>query len=318
VSSRGCAPNSEEPVVNVSLICELFGLGTPIGQPRYVARGEIGRVSRLTTKAGTWAVKEIDHFVPTVDEADANADLQELMLDAGVSLPRPRRTVDGHALFGNVRVYEWLDITPIAVGDREAEAMVAASLARMHRSAPCTDGSPDPWYCESVTRDGWDEVLNEGAGSWWVPVIAGLLAELAELPRPVHSPTRVCHLDVCPENVFVANGRLTVTDWENAGPAATIQDLGSKLWDFCQGDVDRTCAFVNYYRRQGGPIERLDESVFDTARVVQANLLAFHCRRALDTTGPPETYERAEGAVRAMLARPLTARFVEEMVATPS
>ena len=30
------------------------------------------------------------------------------MLDAGLSLPGPRRTLDGHGLSGNVQVYEWL------------------------------------------------------------------------------------------------------------------------------------------------------------------------------------------------------------------
>ena len=50
--------------------------------------------------------------MPAVDEADANVELQESMLDAGVNLPRPRRTVDGHGLYGNVRVYEWPDMPP--------------------------------------------------------------------------------------------------------------------------------------------------------------------------------------------------------------
>ena len=128
-----------------------------------------------------WAVKEIELFVPTVDEADANVELQESMLDAGVNLPRPRRTVDGHGLFGNVRVYEWLDMTPVPVGDLEVEELVAASLARMHMHAPPTDRTPDPWYSEAKTRDEWDELVEEGAGTWWATVVAGLVAELADV-----------------------------------------------------------------------------------------------------------------------------------------
>ena len=34
--------------------------------------------------------------------------------------------MDGHGLFGNVRVYEWLDMTPIPVGDLDVEELVAA------------------------------------------------------------------------------------------------------------------------------------------------------------------------------------------------
>jgi hypothetical protein len=89
--------------VDAAEISDGFALGVPTGPLTYVARGELGRVCRLTTTSGVWAVKEIELFVPTVDEADANVELQESMLNAGVNLPRPRRTADGHALMGNVQ-----------------------------------------------------------------------------------------------------------------------------------------------------------------------------------------------------------------------
>jgi len=251
--------------------------------------------------------------VPTVDEADANVELQELMIDAGLRLPCPRRTVDGHGVFGNVRVYEWLDMSPLARNDVDTDELVAESLARMHVHAPITDGSPDPWYYESLNRQQWQVLLDAGAGSWWATAISRLLGELAELPRPEHIPARVCHLDVCPENVFLCDGRLTVIDWENAGPAATVQDLGSALWDFCQGDVRRTRALAANYRRLGGPLERLDPSVVDTARVVQANLIGFHCRRLLDRSGTPGSRQRAEAALRGLLGRPLTRQLVDDI-----
>jgi Ser/Thr protein kinase RdoA (MazF antagonist) len=232
--------------VDVAAICEVFGLGAPTGPPSFVARGELGRVSRLVTAAGVWAVKEIELFVPTMDEADANVELQESMLDGGVNLPRPRRTVDGHGLYRNMRVYEWLDMTPVCGGNVAAEALVAAALARMHVHAPSTELPPDTWYCEAMTRQQWDELVEEGAGTWWAPVVAGFVPELTDVSQPDHAPARICHLDVCPENVFLCDGRLTVIDWENAGPAATIQDLGSTLWDFGHGDIVRTRAFVDH------------------------------------------------------------------------
>jgi Ser/Thr protein kinase RdoA (MazF antagonist) len=304
--------------VDIAAICDAFDLGAPAGRLSYVARGELGRVSRLVTTGGCWAVKEIELFVPAIDDADANVELQESMLAAGVHLPRPRRTVDGHGLFENVRVYEWLDMTPVTVGDPQVEELVAESLARMHVHAPPTDVAPDPWYCEAPARKDWDGLVEEAAGIWWAPVVAGLVPELADMPRPVHSPGRVCHLDVGPENVYLTDGRLAVIDWENAGPAATVQDLGSTLWDFGQGDIERTRAFVDHYRRHGGPIERRDASVFDTARVVHANLVDFHGRRALDPAGTPEAHERADRALRGLLARPLTRRLVDDLVAASS
>ncbi len=301
--------------MDVAELCVAFDLGVATSPLTPVARGEVGRVSRLATTTGAWAVKEVELFLPTLDEVDANVELQESMLAAGISLPRPRRTLDGHGLFGNVRVYEWLDMTPIVAGAPDEEALVAASLARMHAHAPPTDQAPDAWYLQSPTRDEWLERVHEGRGCWWAAVVAGLVAELADVARPEHSPTQICHLDVCPENVFLCDGRLTVIDWENAGPAATVQDLGSTLWDFCQGDTGRTRRFVTGYQRHGGPIERLDAPVFATARVVQANLIDFHSRRALDPEGTPETRQRAEQGLRACLTRPLTRRLIDEMVA---
>ena len=52
--------------MHVTEICEVFGLGTPKGPPSYVARGELGRVSRLATTTGSWAIKEIQLFLPTI------------------------------------------------------------------------------------------------------------------------------------------------------------------------------------------------------------------------------------------------------------
>ena len=124
--------------------------------------GELGRVSRLATTAGSWAVKEIELFVPTVEEADDNVALQESMLDAGVNLPRPRRTIDGHGLLGNVRVYEWLDLTPVLVGDLDMEMLVAASLACMHITRPRRTGLLIPGTARRRAGTNWLELVGMG------------------------------------------------------------------------------------------------------------------------------------------------------------
>ena len=147
-------------------------------------------------------------------------------------------------------------------------------------------------------------------------MITGFAGEIADLPRPEHLPARICHLDVCPENVFRCDGRLIVIDWENAGPAATVQDLGSSLWDFCRGDIARTRAFVNDYQRSGGPIEHFDAAVFDTARVVQANLIDFHARRTIEPAIAPDARQRAEHRLEAILEHVLTRQLIDEIVRT--
>jgi len=58
--------------------------------------------------------------------------------------------------------------------------------------------------------------------------------------------------------------------------------------------------------------------VFDMARVVQANLICFHCRRTLDSAATPQTRERAEQALRSLVGRTITRRLVDDMVAAES
>ena len=123
-------------------------------------------------------------------------------------------------------------MTPIPVGDLDAEELVAATLAR---SRARRRAERRTLVLRGAVAGGGDALVDEGAGTWWATVVAGLVAELAGLARPLYSPAQICHLDAYPENVFFSAGRLNVLDWENAGPAATVQDLGSTLWDFCRG-----------------------------------------------------------------------------------
>jgi len=69
----------------------------------------------------------------------------------------------------------------------------------MHVHAPLTDRTPDPWYCEPMTRDGWEALVVDRVGTWWADDICRLLDELTDMARPDHSPAQICHLDVCPE-----------------------------------------------------------------------------------------------------------------------
>ena len=163
-------------------ICEVFGLGVPTEPLSYVARGELGRVSRLATTAGVWAVKEIELFVPTVDEADANVELQESMLDAGVNLPRPRRTLDGHGLFGNVRVLRMAghDSRPRRRPRRGGAGRRGHSLA-----CTCTRRRRIGLLIPGTARrrpgtSGMSSSRRERAPGGR-PVVAGLVAELTDL-----------------------------------------------------------------------------------------------------------------------------------------
>jgi hypothetical protein len=57
---------------------------------------------------------------------------------------------------------------------------------------------------------------------------------------------------------------------------------------------------------------------FSTAIAVQGNLLRFYGRRALDPGESAENRRRSERRLDAMLTRPLTVRFLDELLAVLS
>ena len=63
-----------------------YGLGTVTADPVVAARGEQGRMWRVDTERGPWAVKEL-LMRQVEDDAARDVAFQERMHDAGVPLP---------------------------------------------------------------------------------------------------------------------------------------------------------------------------------------------------------------------------------------
>jgi Ser/Thr protein kinase RdoA (MazF antagonist) len=78
----------------LATLAEHYALGTEASLSGPVARGEQGQVWRITTKLGTWALKEL-WVSKTEREARADADFQAAVRAAGVPMPRVVRTADG-------------------------------------------------------------------------------------------------------------------------------------------------------------------------------------------------------------------------------
>jgi Ser/Thr protein kinase RdoA (MazF antagonist) len=288
-----------------AMITARYGLGEPTGPPVYAARGELGRIWRLDTARGTWAVKEA--LVP-VAEADAAADVafQLAAAEAGVPLPRPVRTTDGCVTVRGpgavLRVYEWVDLDPAA--DDPAAADLGALLARVHRVAHPAQGPVVAWFRVPLGRDAWHELATSAAaaGAPWAGQLAAHLPDLVALDALVRPPdparVRTCHRDFHGENVrHTARGPLVVLDWENSGPAQPEMELAAMLWDLGEGAADGAAAY-------GGVA--LEAGDFSMAIAVQGHLLELYGRRALDPAASAENRERATARLHAMLARPLT------------
>jgi hypothetical protein len=63
-------------VPDAAVVCEVFDLGRPQGPLVFAARGELGRVHRLATDRGVWAVKELLGDVDPPEHLADNAAFQ--------------------------------------------------------------------------------------------------------------------------------------------------------------------------------------------------------------------------------------------------
>jgi Ser/Thr protein kinase RdoA (MazF antagonist) len=301
VPAPDCPPaHSPDP----DAISDAYGLGRPIGRPVYSARGELGRIWRLETASGVWAVKEL---LRAVDEAAAKADVafQEAAIAARVPMPRPIVARDGRIVVEvgpadrpmTVRLYTWIDLARPAARAPATEA--AAILGRLHALAYPDERPIDPWFTTAVEANRWAELLARAdeAGVPWATTFANLVPRIAAGDPIVaagrHSPPIRCHLDFNMENVLVDTaGRTVVVDWEDSGPAAAEQELGCVLGEFVP-DPAGTRAFLRAYASAGGLATLHDASSFAMTYAFVGNLVASYAKQALDPTTTDENRARA-------------------------
>jgi Ser/Thr protein kinase RdoA (MazF antagonist) len=279
-------------------IAEAFAIGTPIRGAVPDARGEMGRIWRLDTDRGPFAIKELIH---PMDEAVAQADVafQESALEVGLPMPRPIRRPDGAVLtvveapggpIATFRAYGW---AALADPHRSPTPAVAAGLlARLQRLDRPADGAMDPWFSEPLGPDGWASLIDavRRAAPPWLPAFDRLapLAQEAEAivsaacldQRPV-AELRRCHLDFNPENVLLdGTGEPVVLDWENSGSAPYDQELASAVLDFAPRPLAAR-DFLRAYQLAGGPARFTGSSSFALAVAVQSHLTDTYARRGI-------------------------------------
>jgi Ser/Thr protein kinase RdoA (MazF antagonist) len=315
---------------DAAAIARAYGLGRPIGVATVAARGELGRIWRLPTGGGTWAVKELLRFDPERAEASAAADLafQEAALAAGVPLPRPIRSLAGGVLtdVGErgrvrlVRVYEWVDLAGRAA--TPALVDVARILGTLHAAAATDDRPMDPWYTTPPPDEVWPERVASAAaaGAAWSPSLGELVPVVLEAVAATGPVARdraiTCHLDFNPENVLVTTaGGTIVVDWENSGPAPADQELASVVAEFVRDPAD-TPAFLAAYAAAGGSGSLVDRSSFALTAVGQANLVATYAHRAIDPSASAEDRARAAHWVAEIAANAFTVERFDAWLAS--
>ena len=309
------------------IIAACYDLGAPLGEPRYADRGELGRIWRLDTDRGSWAVKESD--VP-VSEAGAAADVafQRAAAALGVPLPLPVLTRDGNVVVpaasaslasASLRVYEWVDLLPGAVVDASVIGEIAA---RLHTVEHPPAGPVEAWFAEPLGDGAWRRLLANAlaADASWAPALARSLAELIEADAIVEPPDPVgvatCHRDLNRENVRPASdGAVVVIDWENSGSLPPERELAMILADIAADlSDDAAAAAYESYQSVGGPARLRGTADFSAALAVQGHLLRFYGERALDGSAAEADRARAERRLHSMLHRPLTGTRVVDLL----
>jgi Ser/Thr protein kinase RdoA (MazF antagonist) len=305
----------------VSLLeaAQSFGLGTPIGGAAEVARGATGRVFRVETATGVWAVKELFVHAPGVSEQqlEQQASFVEAAGEAGVAAPRIVRSVDGGvvALVDGVRwrVFGWVD-----VAGPSSLRQAGATLARLHAAGWPTADDVEPRYRDRTVGGSWAEILDRARDRPWapllreqVPEIEALEALAREAPVP---PCRMCHRDFNEANVVVDRaGRVVVLDWEDCGPLPPAWEVGYVLLNGGRGHWRNDTAagirdLVTAYRRAGGVFEPRGVAVFSAVLAAHYNYLA----QAIDAALAGDRW--AQESVEAIVAHPIRVASLRQIL----
>jgi Ser/Thr protein kinase RdoA (MazF antagonist) len=308
-------------VADAGAVAACFDLGRDAVLTGPVARGEQGRIWRLTTARGTWAVKE-PFEPPPAEEAEEAAAFQEAAVAAGVPAPTVVRTVDGgvfaDASGASVRLFGWVDLH-----ERSAmvdPATVGRLVAAIHQ-VPYDGRLPvDEWYTDPIGADRWDALADAlvGAGAPFAGDLVAYRDELVALEDLMEAPAglRTCHRDLLADNILgTDDGGLCVIDWENCGLAEPSQELALVAFEFGAGDLGRTAAALGAYVAAGGP-GRLSRPGSCSMVVAQLGHIGERaCRRWLDETDPAERSRVAANAEEFLGPTRLTLARVDQLLA---
>jgi Ser/Thr protein kinase RdoA (MazF antagonist) len=257
----------------------------------------MGRVFRVETATGVWAVKELFEHAPGVSEQqlEQQASFVEAAAEAGVAAPRFVRSMDGGvvALVDGVRwrVFGWIDV------------------ARLHAAGWPTADGVDPRYRDRTVGGTWAEILDRARDQPWAPVLRAQVPEIEALEAIARGatvpPCRMCHRDFNEANVAVdRSDRVVVLDWDDCGPLPPAWEVGYVLLNGGRGHWRNDTAagvreFVTAYRQEGGVFEPAGVEVFSAVLAAHYNYLA----QAIDAALAGDRW--AEESVEAIVAHPI-------------
>lgn len=322
-------------------IADGFGLDVPrLLSP--VAQGAMGRVWRLHTDSGAFAVKESlwpEDPETFVAQLEFSTRVSEQAGAAGIQVPPPRRTEDGSLLLAvrgapagdptQVRVATWIEGTPC---HRELAGQVAAewlgtTLAILERlpdpPTPPAQPSVGSWFSQVPGADVWHSLLQRGqrGHAMWAPALARQLTPLVELGglvEPAGDDLTVTHTDLQPQNVLITDDGYAVLDWDDVASVSRARTLACAInnWHLHGDhvDIDGVRRTLSTYRAAGGTGKVREPTDFGDVITGFLNYLLGQLEISLDQPHGATEARAASGEASELLENPLNVDRVHRLL----
>ena len=313
-------------------ISEGFGLARP-RRMVWAADGAMGRLWRLETESGSFAVKESlrpEDLVSFEAQLDFAAAMSERVRMSGVNVPEVVRTRIGSVMLPihnsqpgeprYVRVATWIDGRG-GVDTSRAATWLGATLATIETLAdPPTVPPSDPWleswFTQVPTPEQWTALVERGSGvgAEWVPTLTHRLHAFADLSalvgRPSPAQMTVTHVDLQPKNVLTTADGYALLDWDDVAQAGRDRILARAIadWHLSAGLIDTEAVHrtLAAYHEGGGTGTLRDLDAFGDFVAGFLNYLVEQLEASLDQAPAGTPASAAAGQVAmAMLNDPV-------------
>lgn len=315
-----------DPETAARVVAERFGWARPRSMV-LAGQGSMGRLWRLETEAGPYAVKEL-YWSSDLEAEEAAVARQvrfcETARAAGVAAPANLATSSGGyvialpAELGGrlIRAYEWIDGRLLTPDDAAGPAWAGRTEAIIESLAVLPgDQELEPWFHRVPTPEDWAELVDRCAvaGQPWVGRLRESLPFFADLAGWVrtHDPADriLTHTDFQRQNVLVRpDGRFVLLDWDDAGPSSRVRSLARLInnWHIHGTTVDHDGIrrMITGYRDAGGTAMIGEVTDFGDAICGYLNHVHSQAGLSLDYTQPAELTSAAVRLVPRLLEAP--------------
>jgi Ser/Thr protein kinase RdoA (MazF antagonist) len=317
----------DDPDGAAAIIAERFGWG-PATSMVVAGDGAMGRIWRLETTSGRYAVKELYWaHEPSSNEAVVARQVSfcERARAAGISAPQNIPAASGRFLVALpedcggalVRAYEWIDGRDITPADRGATTWAGRTLAILEGlGVPPGDQQVDPWFYQVPTAEEWAAMVDRSvrSGRPWAEALRRAVPALLELSQYVEHPDPdalvLTHTDFQRQNVLLdeSDRRFVLLDWDDAGPMTPNRSLAGALGSWhvrgTEVDADGIRETMRAYRAAGGQAQLTGLTDFASTISGSVNYVYGQAGLSVDRSASPRLRADADARMPSLIHDP--------------